>query len=582
MKTKNIKADFCVVGGGLAGSCAAIAAARKGLKTVLIQDRPVLGGNVSSEIRIWPIGAEGDENHETGIAEELLLENSYRNPNGNWTIWDSIIYGKVRFCENLTLLLNCSCNGAEMDGKKIRSVKAWQTTTETWYIVEADYFGDCSGDGILAPLTGAEYREGREAKSLYGESWCKEEADNLRIGQGIMLQAREMTTPQPFIAPEWAYSYPTDESFPTGTSHDFREQNFWWFEVGNLQDTISEAEDIHTELLKMAFGMWDHIKKDPKHHAENWALDWVGFLPEKQESRRYVGDYTLNQNDVENGVRFEDAVAYGGWPVEDHPDYPYLEKGLPIGMYSVKREYHIPFRSLYSANIENLMFAGRDISTSHMALTSTRVMLTCAICGQAIGTAAYLAGKYHMTPRELGQNRIQELQDMLMTDDCYLPEFIAPVCELTKEAALTATEGDAEALRNGKNRVLKDVDYGWCGKINDEITYTFEKEENVQEAVLIFDSEFTRNGSWKEHHPLNMPNFYPLEGGHYHVPDCMVKGFELKGKKDGEWYTIQKIPENYQRFVKIPIHEKLQAVKLIPQKNWGEQEKVHIFAFEVR
>ena len=105
-----------------------------------------------------------------------------------------------------------------------------------------------------------------------------------------MLQAREMTTPQPFIAPEWAYSYPTDESFPTGTSHDFREQNFWWFEVGNLQDTISDAEDIHTELLKMAFGMWDHIKKDPKHHAENWALDWVGFLPEKQESRRYVGD----------------------------------------------------------------------------------------------------------------------------------------------------------------------------------------------------------------------------------------------------------------------------------------------------
>ena len=171
------KVDFCVVGGGLSGVCAAIAAARKGLKVAIMHDRSVLGGNASSEIRMWVCGAHGDNNRETGIIEELELENFYRNPNLSYSIWDSVIYEKVRYEENITLILNCSCCDAKAKNGKIISVKGWQTTTYTWHTVEAEYFADCSGDSILAPLVGAEFTVGREARSKYNESIQPEKAD---------------------------------------------------------------------------------------------------------------------------------------------------------------------------------------------------------------------------------------------------------------------------------------------------------------------------------------------------------------------------------------------------------------------
>ena len=136
------EAQFCVVGGGLAGLCAAAVAARHGAKTVLIHERPVLGGNASSEIRMWVCGAHGENNRETGLLEEIMLDNLHRNPNGNWHVWDSILYEKA-ICEpNLTLLLNCTCNDAAMDGNRIKSVRAWQMTTHTWHRVEAELFAD--------------------------------------------------------------------------------------------------------------------------------------------------------------------------------------------------------------------------------------------------------------------------------------------------------------------------------------------------------------------------------------------------------------------------------------------------------
>ncbi|HQC53381.1 MAG TPA: FAD-dependent oxidoreductase, partial [Lentisphaeria bacterium] len=152
--------DFCVVGGGLSGMCAAIAAARHGAKVALIHDRPVLGGNASSEIRMWICGAQGLNNRETGLVEEIQLENNYRNPSSNFSIWDSVLFQAVKFTPGLTVFLNASVNGATMDGNRITSVKAWQTTSETWHTVKAKLFADCSGDSILAPLTGADFRIG--------------------------------------------------------------------------------------------------------------------------------------------------------------------------------------------------------------------------------------------------------------------------------------------------------------------------------------------------------------------------------------------------------------------------------------
>ena len=169
--------DFCVVGGGLAGTCAAIAAARHGIRTALVQDRPVLGGNASSEIRMWICGAEGQDVRETGIVEEIMLENYYRNTNLSFSIWDSILYEKVKQEEKLTLFLNCTCMDGTMDGNTLVSVKCWQMTTQTFHIIEAAYFADCSGDSVLAEITGAQYTIGRESRLQYGESIAPETAD---------------------------------------------------------------------------------------------------------------------------------------------------------------------------------------------------------------------------------------------------------------------------------------------------------------------------------------------------------------------------------------------------------------------
>ncbi|MBQ6936958.1 MAG: FAD-dependent oxidoreductase, partial [Clostridia bacterium] len=204
-------AEFCVIGGGLSGLCAAIAAARHGAKTVLMHDRPVLGGNASSEIRMCICGARGENNKETGIIEELQLENLYLNPNLNYSLWDSVLYGKAMSEENLTVLLNCSCIEAQTEGKTIKSVKGWQGTAETYHIINAKNFADCSGDSILAPLTGADFRMGREAHSEYGEALAHEEADNKTMGMSCIMQLRDTGKPQKFTPPKWANKYPTEK-----------------------------------------------------------------------------------------------------------------------------------------------------------------------------------------------------------------------------------------------------------------------------------------------------------------------------------------------------------------------------------
>ena len=207
------KAEFCVIGGGLSGMAAAIAAARRGVFVVLMHDRPVLGGNASSEIRMWIRGAEGENVRETGILEEIALENIYRNPDMNFSIWDSVLFEKVKLERNITLLLNCSCCDCQMDGDRIVSVTGWQTTTQTWHRVEADYFSDCSGDSILAPLTNAQWRMGRESREEFGEDIAPIVSDEYTMGLSCLLQARQTNHPVTYRPPRWAYRY-TKEDFP--------------------------------------------------------------------------------------------------------------------------------------------------------------------------------------------------------------------------------------------------------------------------------------------------------------------------------------------------------------------------------
>ncbi|MBM4079269.1 MAG: FAD-dependent oxidoreductase [Planctomycetes bacterium] len=575
MRHETHRVDFCVVGGGLAGLCAAVAAARHGARVALVQDRPVLGGNASSEIRMWVCGAHGQNNKETGLVEEIMLENFYRNPLGNWHIWDSVLYEKARFQPNLTLLLNCSCCEATMDGRRIRSVKGWQTTAETWHTVEAALFADCSGDSILAPLSGAEFRIGREARGEFNEDIQPPVADRKTMGMSCLIQLRETDRPQPFIPPKWAYDYPTDASLPHRGHSMGKMNNFWWIEMGGEHDSIHDTEWLRDELLKIAFGVWDHIKNHGDHGADNWTLDWIGFLPGKRESRRYVGDHILTQNDVRAEGRFDDLIAYGGWSMDDHHPAGFRHPGPPTVFHPAPSPYGIPYRSLYSRNVENLFCAGRNISASHAAISSTRVMATCATMGQAAGTAAALALCYGLLPRGVYEQKAAELKQTLMDDDCYLPWNKREASELTKRAKLSASEGDPELLRNGLDRPIGKEDNGWTGGLGGWVEFAFSQPQRLARARFTFDSDLNC-------YRLNLPCQFTLKHEPRGVPPALIRSFRLEAKNpDGTWRTVFTETNNYQRLLRVPLDVETAAIRFVPLSTWGA-ERAHVFAWEVR
>lgn len=576
MRTKRHDVDFCVVGGGMAGLIAAVAAARRGVKTLLMHDRPVLGGNASSEIRMF-IGGASSENadyRETGILEEILLENRYRNTYPNYSVWDSVLYGLAMEQPNLITLLNCSCRRLEMDGMRIRRVEGWQLTTEIEHVVDARYFADCSGDGILAPLSEAEFRIGRESRREFDESIEPEEADDKRMGMSCLIQAREYSEPKTFIPPAWARII--DEE-PTYRNHDLdRPQNFWYLELGGTRDTIHDTEEIRHELLKLAFGMWDHIKNRGDHHADNWALDWVGFLPGKRESRRYVGDHILTQNDIAAGGVFPDVVGFGGWTMDDHTPDGFDTSEKPNDFHPAPCPYGIPYRCLYSRNVENLFFAGRDISCTHAAMSSTRVMATCSVLGQAVGTAASLAVANDLTPRGVYENEIERLRRELMEEDCFLPgtkRVVDPDC---LRADLTSSNDlSPEPLRDGIDRTIGDESHCWNGRMGDSITLRFAQVKRLDDARIVFDS-------WRERSCRNMRALQPLEQEEFHPPAGLVKSFHLEiDDGSGNWREIHRETNNYQRLVRFPVAAEAVAARLTLDDAWGE-ENVKVFAFEVR
>jgi|GEM_PF-22831 len=569
------KAQFCVVGGGLAGVSAAVCAARHGTKTVLIHERPMLGGNCSSEVRMWVCGARGANNRESGLVEEMMLDNLHRNPGGNWNIWDSVVYEKAAFEPNLTLLLNCSCNGAVMDGNRVKSVRAWQMTTQTWHIVEADLFADCSGDSILAPLTGAEHRVGREARSEFGEDIEPEKADRKTMGMSCLIQARQTDRPQEFTPPKWANVYESDDDLPNRGHSLAGTQNFWWIELGGEQDSIHDTETVRDELLKVAFGIWDHIKNRGDHGAANWELSWVGFLPGKRESRRYVGDVIMNQKDVRAEGKFEDLVAYAGWTMDDHHPAGILYPGKPTIFHPAPSPFGIPYRSLYSRNVENLFCAGRNISVTHAALSATRVQGTCSTIGQAVGTAASIAAREHLSPRGVYEHKLSELQQALMDDDAYLPWHRRAVPVLSLVARLIASEGDPEPLRNGIDRPVGEDDNGWTGALGGWVAYEFGKPERLTQVRLVFDSDLNRTGH-------NARALYTLADEPRAVPKTMVKSFRVEAKSgEGEWKTVAQVTDNHQRLVRVPLDVTATSIRLVPESTWGA-ENAHLFGFEVR
>ncbi|MCI2047275.1 MAG: FAD-dependent oxidoreductase [Faecalibacterium sp.] len=579
---KEHHADLCVIGGGLAGLTAGLAAARHGCRVVLMQDRPVLGGNCSSEIRMWPLGCHEGWNREAGILEELQLENLYRNPRKNYSLWDSVLFGAALQQPNLELLLNCTCQSAEMAStNRIAAVTGWQLTTYTSHRISADYFADCSGDSILSFLTGAHFRKGREGREEYGESIAPEKADACTMGMSCLLQAQQRQAPSGFIPPAWANRYPSPESFPN-RPHDLTDKtfNYWWLELGGTQDTIADTETLRDELVKTALGAWDHIKNHGAHHAENWELMWAGFLPGKRESRRYVGAYTMTENDVRAEGQFSDVIAYGGWTMDDHHPEGLRYPGEPNIFHPAPSPFGIPLRCLYSENIENLGFAGRNISVTHAAMSASRVMNTCALLGQALGTAVFVAYKNGLRDfSALYPAYVPEIQQFLQEDDCYLPRHrrtVAPGCLTAK------LEGAEETIRDGVDRDLPGEAHGCLLSCGQEIRYTWDGVKQIRSIRLVFDSDFARETVNSDPVLRWYPMLCNIPAGmeDFHVPATLVKNYRIFWRDAaGQWKQYRAVTNNYQRLNHYVCGLAATGLAFLPMSTWGA-EKCHVFSFD--
>ena len=584
-RTLHHHVDFCVVGGGLAGLCAAVATARHGAKVALMQERPMLGGNASSEVRMWVCGAHGRDNRETGLVEELMLENLYRNPDYNYSVWDGILYELAAYQENLTLLLNCTCNDCAMEGSRIVSVTGWQMTTQSYHTVHAALFADCSGDSVLAPLTGALTRWGRESREEFGEDIAPAAADRRTMGMSCMIQARQEMRPSTFIPPKWAHKYTRADLPHRLPDMDNPMENFWYLELGGEYDAIADTEWLRDELLRMAYGIWDFVKNDPELREKNanWRLDWVGILPGKRESRRYVGDHILTQHDVRAGGHFDDLVAYGGWSMDDHHPGGFRSPEQPTIYHPAPSPYGIPYRCLYSVNIDNLFCAGRNISVTHTAMSSTRVMATCATLGQAVGTAAAIAALYGLTPRGVYEQRIAELQQTLMDDDCYLPFRRRAIPALTRNAALSCDSPEAENLRNGFDRALDGAYNGVAVPLGSAVAYTFPAPEPISRVRVVLDSDLNRDTlpECERRRERNMLHNRPLGWPDAYVPTTLLRAFRIEGvRPDGTAETLYESQVNHRRLISVPVDGVYAAVRLVPLATWGDP-LARIFSFDV-
>lgn len=572
-----------VVGGGMSGICAAIAASRHGVHTALVQNRSVLGGNASSEIRMHICGAScqlAKRNvNESGILLELLLENKQINPHYNYHLWDAYLISKLQSTKGLELYLNTDCCEVSCDGDCLTSIRCYQNSTERWLTMEADIFIDCTGHGTLGFFAGAEYRTGSEGKDEFGEPDAPNCANDSLMGNSLLFKAVDRGEPVPFIKPPWAYTFTeeqlkkrvhvkyngylngnklisADDSGTVGLPELYcTDYGYWWIELGgDSGDIIGNGETIRDELMRSVWGIWDHIKNGGEHGAANYELIWCGIVPGTRDSRRLVGDYLLNENDILSNQRFSDTVAYGGWAMDVHTPGGLKDfENAPSRVIPFEGIYTIPYRCYYSVNRSNLMMAGRIISATKMGMSSARVMATCAVGGQATGTAAALCVRHHCTPRALGESHLQELQQALIRDDCYLPGIVrTDPDDLARFATVTAGSErkgfSAGNIVNGVNRSTERYSNCWRSVSLSErdatIRLRWEQARELNEIRVIFDPDLSCElaislSSKKQAQQLPT------------LPPVLVKSYELFAERDGMPVWSVSVSENASR---LAIH----------------------------
>lgn len=559
--------DLVVAGSGSAAVVAAIAAARNGSKVALLSGRPVLGGNGSDESKVGYDGAAVQGFHETGIIYQIKCYAVAQK-----ITWSQAFLHFVELEKNIDLYLDMYAMDADTENNKIKSVLAQDTNNMTEHRFYAEYFIDGTGDGWIGYYADAKYRIGREASFQHMESLAPEVADNntmsgcaTRAIETIndticCYYAEETENEVTFSAPIWSFKLP--EADELGRTPTRLERGHWWLENRNDYDDLWEAEYARDALIRIAVGYFDWMKNSwkEKERAKKYKLSLLSTYVAKRETRRLIGDYILTQNDYDGKTIFEDEVCFTGWRIDVHHVMGIFSG--KNGAFMVNQEVPltpIPFRCLYSKNIENLMMAGRNISVTHMALGSTRTQLTTATMGQAVGTAAALCKKYGVMPRELGKTKIKELQQILLREDQTLlytkNEDVKDLAKLAEIKADSYVEnGSPENVISGISRQMKDEPYAWVS------------EKTLPQSIVL---------QWNEEQMISqirVTTEMPLDNHRYGFkpapsPDKMITELSVELMVDDQWKEVKHVKDNFYRQMVIDIEpQNAQALRLVVKK----------------
>ncbi|WP_338690596.1 FAD-dependent oxidoreductase [Haloferula helveola] len=471
--------DLVVVGGGSSGLGAAIAAARGGIKVAFVQDRPVLGGNASDEIQVPPMGWIGtppDQINVTGLTEELFPIQGWSNNADS-----EFLEEKVRAETNISLFLNTRGIGVEMaSANRIAAVIGIDVRTGQRMRFRAPLFVDTTGHGWIGHYAGADYSHGTEARSEFNESLAPVEANNHTMGNSLYKAVtKRMDGPVPFKTPAWAYQWTSPDDFERtvprikkpirheafdqatkGPGRPVKEvagSRAWFVEYGGTGDTIEDAEKIRDELFRIHLGIWGYQKNhETPARFPNHKLVWLNYVPGVRESRRLMGDYIMTQRDFDGQVEHKDNVAFTDWGIDDHHPHGYFTKGIDVLHVYHGRRVSIPYRSLYSRNIDNLFMAGRCMSASHVALGGVRVQRPMMATGEVVGTAAAIANKHGSSPRGVYEEHLRELQQTLLRNGCYIvgvrnedPSDLARLAKVSQPEITNGWNRESEGLPQG-------------------------------------------------------------------------------------------------------------------------------------
>ncbi|HJA94702.1 MAG TPA: FAD-dependent oxidoreductase [Candidatus Eisenbergiella merdipullorum] len=541
--------DLLIAGGGVPGVTAAVTAARHGLRVALLNDRPVLGGNGSEEGNVTLEGAAHRGYHETGVIYEI--KNIRQEEKISWSdAFDRFVKKEV----NITVFSNMLVDDCQCENGRIRTVHAVDTVDLTEHSFSADQFVDNTGDGWLGYYAGAYYHIGREARWEYGEDFAPEVADgntmsgcnggtHLETGDAFFSYCADYADEEtPFIAPDWAFKLPQGEEM-NRQPHTI-DRGEWWLENRNDYDDLWNQEYTRDALIRVSAGFFDWLKNSwpEKERAAKLKLTGLATFNAKRESRRLIGDHVMTQNDFRLRPDFPDAVCYCGWNIDVHHIMG-IFSGRE-GAFTCDEKIGItqlPFRCLYSKNIDNLMMAGRDISVSHIGLGPARVMLTGASMGQAVATAAVLCKKYNLDPREVGKQHMDELQQMLLKDGQSIPGCTNhDPRDLALTAVITADSwesgGRPENVINGRTRATDGGDYAWISgaPLPQSLILTLKEPREISQVRVTLDMPFAR---------------YTM--GYQPMPskDETLADFTVDICVDGEWKCVGKVKNNIQRLV---------------------------------